>query len=372
MTASGSTLFFPGSGPAAGLQNPAPHVCFGALLSPAARLCLAAALLLLPLVPALFLTGPAGASCLYEAELLTPGPEKSQIGLIYNLFRTGWQEDRGTALPQRHLPGRGGSYALSSLADSPRLCRFAGIVLPSLYLLTASPQRTADRQDIVPCLIFGAAANALWVAENSPHADLPALLAHARAARDTGNGVITLAGTGSYTDQHLTTLKLDRAAGIKSLYLPMLGSAEAAKAVTEGRADACWAYALAGDSMPGLRPLAVASEQRLPALPHTPTFRELNVDLVSLSHFGLGVAAGAGDKDMPLVGQALADLARSDAVRRKLEGAGLIPLALTAADLASFCRTLEQQSDQDMTDYPLLPRPRVLPLPAPGFTNGTR
>lgn len=309
------------------------------------------------LAAALCLPGPKALAaslftCPEGRRVLIPGPENSQIARIFEALARGFEAADNGRVEISHHPGRGGSYALRDLGrEKADGCAQAGLVLPSFFYLEASPDSMTARGDIAFSAIAAQSANALWAAEDGPHASLEDFLAHARRVGRDPAEYFFIAGTGSYTDQHMATLQFNRLAGIRAEYAPLLGSAEAVRAVRDGKAAACWGYALAPDSMPGMRPLAVAAERRSPALPDTPTFRELGLDFINTVHFAFGIPGNSpADRLAALRAAAWTDRSQSAPPPPGLEA--LAPRPETLPVLAS---RIEHQAEADLHEYPLLP-----------------
>lgn len=295
---------------------------------------------------------PTGSSSLY-----LPTPAGSQPDLLYSLLPASWHAGLGEPLLVTYLPGRGGSYAASRLLDEDdNGCSLAGVVLPSLFLLSETSDRMYDPGDLGIAAVLAGAPVALWVAENSPFRNLADLVIFARAENEKAEGVFAVAGTGRYTDQHLAALVFDRAAGVKSLYLPVLGSAEAVAAVQSGKASACWGYALSRETMPGLRALGVSGERRSPVLPEVPTFREVQVDMVEVSHFALAVRATMPEESLRQLRASLEGLLSDQELRGQMAARGFIPLALGPQDIDAFLEGRKRGAEQSLADYLLIPR----------------
>ena len=307
---------------------------------------------------ALCFSVPAIAACPEgRASLYMPASAGSQLDLLYGLLSGPWKERSQDTLTMTYLPGRGGSYAASRLLDDPAEgCSYAAVVLPSLFLLSETKDLMVDAADLAIVGALAAAPNAIWVAADSPYSTLGDLTAFARQQGETPGGYFAVAGTGSYTDQHLATLEFDRAAGIKSLYIPVLGSAEAVRAVKNGEAHACWGYALSPESMPGMRALGVAGEKRSPALPDVATFREVDVDMVSFSQFAVAVLGTTAEETLGELRTLLAALTENETLRKEMADRGFIPLALGEQDLEAFLEGRRRDAEQALAEYKLIPK----------------
>ena len=295
---------------------------------------------------------PSGTVSLY-----TPTPAGSQLEALYGLLPVLWRAYFKETLQLTSSPGRGGSYAVSRLLDTKdSRCFLAVVILPSVYLIAETTDSMFGDGDLNIVAVLASAPNAIWVAEESPFHSLADLVIHARAVNEKKGEFFTLAGTGRYTDQHLATLEFDRAAGVKSLYLPVLGSAEAAQAVKDGQATACWAYGVMPESMPGMRALGVAGEQRNPALPGVPTFREVHVDMINVAHFALAAAPRLPEEVMLQIRNSLATLMTDQGLLGLMAARGFIPLALDPQDLGAFLEGQRNDVGLRLAEYDLIPK----------------
>jgi tripartite-type tricarboxylate transporter receptor subunit TctC len=103
-------------------------------------------------------------------------------------------------------------------------------------------------------------------------------LAELTAAAKAKPGTITISHTGNGTVGHLAAEIFARAAGIKILIVPYKGAAQAMTDIVGGQVDLLFGNPLAVMPLVGsgfLRPIAVTSMQRMPALTDVPTVDEL-------------------------------------------------------------------------------------------------
>jgi len=126
------------------------------------------------------------------------------------------------------------------------------------------------------------------------YADLHAVAEAARRAP----GTISHASSGQGSIYHAVFVLLSQAAGIELLHVPFAGGAPSLQALLAGTVDLA---VLAPEEMAGLaqagevRPLGVASAERLPGFPEVPTLRELGWDVVVENMKGLCAPAGLPD-----------------------------------------------------------------------------
>jgi tripartite-type tricarboxylate transporter receptor subunit TctC len=288
--------------------------------------------------------------------LVLPETEGSQSAILYGIMQRFVRQKTAFSLALRHLPGRGGSYAWNFLQDAPdNGYRLAALTLPSVMLLAADKNRVFSPESVAPVAVFAYAANALWVAEDSDFNTVEELVDYSRKPGNT----LRIAGTGSYTDHHMADMVFKRAAGIRTTYMPFTGTAESVAAVRQKRAVACWGYALAGSSMPGLRPLAVAHPERCPVLPNTPTFREHNMDVVGGQYFGLAAPATVRKKIREEVSAFFLDLFADKSLRDEAVSAGFMPADTAFKDMPAFMERQYVTLEGFLADYAMFPKERL-------------
>ena len=127
---------------------------------------------------------------------------------------------------------------------------------------------------------------------SSIHRSLKTWLAAARAA----SGTMSIGTLGPATTQHIAAELLQRAAGVKLVYVPFTGGLLAVNSVLGGHVDAVLAnYSELAPQIEGgkLRPLAVTTTRRLDRLPSVPTVAESGYPgYEAVAWFGVAVPAG--------------------------------------------------------------------------------
>jgi tripartite-type tricarboxylate transporter receptor subunit TctC len=125
-----------------------------------------------------------------------------------------------------------------------------------------------------------------------PMTSVPELIAYAKA----NPGKLSFASSGNGGAPHLSGELFQIVTGTKMLHVPYRGSAPAVIDVGGGRVDIMFdgaASLLAMIQAGKLRPLAAASQARVPILPDVPTFVELGISGVDVSlWFGMSGPAG--------------------------------------------------------------------------------
>ena len=195
---------------------------------------------------------------------------------------------------------------------------------------------TKDFVEIVPLSL---APNVLVVNAASPHKSLADFVALARAKP----GAINFGHAGIGSGTHLSTEKLIAAANIEVTQVPFKGTPEVVQAIFAGSVDCYWVPISAGMSHiknGKLRPLAVGSAKRSPALPDVPTTGEAGVRGAEAPlWFGVwgpaGVPAEIVSKINADTRKALAD----PGVKEKLANLGNDPMDMSPQDFARFVRS---------------------------------
>ncbi|HYG53945.1 MAG TPA: tripartite tricarboxylate transporter substrate binding protein [Burkholderiales bacterium] len=197
-------------------------------------------------------------------------------------------------------------------------------------------ETTKDFTEIAPLAIQ---PNVLVVAANAPYKTLMDLV---NAAKQKP-GAINWGHAGIGSGTHLNTEKLIAAANIQVTQVPFKGTPEVVAAILSGNVDCYWVPISAGMShikSGKLRPLAVSSAKRNPALPDVPTTAEAGVKGAE-APLWFGVWGPAG-MSADLVNKINADLRKALAdpgVREKLTNLGNDPMDMSPQDFAKFVRS---------------------------------
>jgi tripartite-type tricarboxylate transporter receptor subunit TctC len=196
-------------------------------------------------------------------------------------------------------------------------------------------ETTKDFVDIVPLAMQ---PNVLVVNAGSPYKSLMDLVGYGKSKP----GAINFGHAGIGSGTHLNTEKLIAAADIKVTQVPFKGTPEVIQAMFSGAVDCYWVPISAGMShikSGKLRPLAVSTGKRNPALPDVPTTGEAGVRGADAPlWFGMwgpaGLPAELVTKINSDVRRALAD----STVRERLVNLGNEPMDMSPQDFARFVR----------------------------------
>jgi tripartite-type tricarboxylate transporter receptor subunit TctC len=140
---------------------------------------------------------------------------------------------------------------------------------------------------------------------------------------------------------HFFGVMFARAAGIELTHVPYKGTAPVMQAVAGGEISAISTVAADVGTLVKsgkARLLAVSGETRAAAFPDVPTFKESGYDLVALPWYALFAPAGTPQAIIDKYSAAAVAAVRDPAIRAKLEGMGLEPTGLGAAELGRILK----------------------------------
>ena len=190
--------------------------------------------------------------------------------------------------------GAGGNIAIQAVKRLPAdgytllVCSSAYVVNPSLYAQAAYDPLT----DFVPLMVMGASPNVFVVPAQSEIKSMKEFIEKAKANPGKMNWTSPGAGTTPQLAGELIKLRT----GIQMQHIPFPGAGPASNAAIAGQVDL---YTANLGSVQGLidggkvRPIAVTSRERWPALPNVPTLEESGVkDAESDTFQGIYVLAG--------------------------------------------------------------------------------
>lgn len=197
------------------------------------------------------------------------------------------------AIVVTNRPGAGGAIGFAELAKAPADGYTIGFInTPNVLTIPIERKSTFHWQD------FDLLGNAVddpgnfSVHADSPYKNLKELVAFAKA----NPGAVTYGTTGIGSDDHISALLLERAAGIKLTHVPFKGAAEVhngvvGKQITVAAMNIGEALQYAKGGSP-IRQLGQMSVVRTVLAPNVPTFREQGYDIVMASLRGIAAPKG--------------------------------------------------------------------------------
>jgi tripartite-type tricarboxylate transporter receptor subunit TctC len=260
-----------------------------------------------------------------------PGGE-SDIGarLQQGVFRQKFRQE----LMIEAKPGAGGAVAWAQLNNYPGDgYTIMGTNVPTIVLQPMLGKVAYRTQDLTNVHFYSYTPFAVVVRTQSPFKSLDDLTGAAKRKP----GEVSIGGSGALGVGKLTLARLDALAGVRSLYVPFKGSADAAIALLGGHVDAALTFVTTAIAQRGkTRVLAVATEQRHPEFPAVPTFRELGFDLVEGTHRGIAVPRSTPEELRQRLSSIFSDINHDQSFRRKLIAAGFELVDVSYDDVAAF------------------------------------
>jgi tripartite-type tricarboxylate transporter receptor subunit TctC len=229
--------------------------------------------------------------------VIVPYPAGGSLDTVIRPLSEQFEKATGQNMVMENIGGAGGLVAAGRVVKSKPdgytlLLASNGQVslAPLLYpTMSYDPQK-----DLAPIILLVDQPAVLYASAKSIYKSLADVLAAARADKNGLN--FASSGTGSVS--HLAMELLAQSAGVRFNHVPYKGAVPALQDLAGGQVPLLFTFV--GSAKPltdsGLvRPLAVASDKRLAALPDVPTFNELGMPGM-LASVWIGLM---GPRDMP-------------------------------------------------------------------------
>lgn len=252
-----------------------------------------------------------------------------------------FEEAAGVPVVIQYMAGAGGAQAWSQLNTmSGDGYTMMGINMPHTILQPMLKDVGYQTDDLTPVHYFHYTPDAIFVTKDSPFKTLQELIDHAKK----NPGMVTLSGSGSNSSNNLAQARFNELAGVKTTYVPFSGTGPAVTAVLGKQTVAGFNYATSGIKQGDkLRMLAVAAEQRLPAFPNVPTFRELGIDLVGGAYRGVAVPKSTPEAVRQKLSDIVSKINANPAFKKKMEDGGFVLTNITYQDMGAFVAKKKQE-----------------------------
>lgn len=153
-------------------------------------------------------------------------------------------------------------------------------------------------------------------------------------------GKLTYGSTGTLTSPHLTMELIAQKLGLQLLHVPYKGSADLAQAIVGGHimsaADSTGFAPLVESGK--LRVLNTWGEQRLAKFPDAPTLKELGLDMVQNSPFGIGAPKGTPVDVIKRLHDAFKKAMEQDSYKIALARYDMVPMYMSSAGYSKFAQ----------------------------------
>ena len=273
--------------------------------------------------------------------LILPFPPGGPTDIIGRTIGQKLGELIGQTVVPDNRPGATSNIGLELTAKSPPDGYTIVLSAPTIAIspsLFAKLNYDAQR-DLAPITLVAAIQNVMAVHNSVPAKNLKEFTALARRH----SGKLNFSSSGAGSTNHLASELFKGMFGLNMVHVPYKGNAAALLALTSGEVD--FGTFAVPPAIPVIqankvRPLAVLSEKRIPALPSVPTAKEAGVDdfVVPIWY---GILAPAGTP-RPIIDRLNAELHKALAspdLKERLANAGVEPLVNTPAQFAEFIKS---------------------------------
>lgn len=230
-----------------------------------------------------------------EIRLLVPYAAGGPTDLTARAFGEFLERDLGQPVVVENMPGGSGALATQELVQAEPDGYTLSLITAGTTVLTPLVNEVGyTAADVTPVGVLSEVPSLLAVAADSPHQDIAAFVADARARP----GAVTVGVPGASTPQGVELQRLRDEHGVEVTAVPFNGNAEMTTALLGRNVDAVLINASedvtenidAGE----FRSLAVSTEEPLDWLPGVPTLVAAGFPGLTLSGSTFGLAGPAG------------------------------------------------------------------------------
>jgi tripartite-type tricarboxylate transporter receptor subunit TctC len=231
--------------------------------------------------------------------------------------------------------GGSGAEALRYLKDKAGDPHVIMSTLNSYYTTPLQTDIGVDIAEFTPIARMALDTFVVWVNADSGITSIDQFVEAVRAA----GGTWKMGGTGTGQEDSLITAMLEKAFDIKFTYVPFDGGGDVAKALVGGHVNStvnnpseALAFARAGKATP----LASLTQERIPAMPETPTMRELGHDMVYEMQRSFVAASGLTAEQAAFYDDMMVRLSETAEWKEYAEKNALVTDLLRGADLQAY------------------------------------
>jgi tripartite-type tricarboxylate transporter receptor subunit TctC len=243
----------------------------------------------------------------------------------------------GQTVVVENKPGAGGTLPAQQLqTTAPDGYTLAQIPL-GVFRMPYTTKMTWDPiKDISYVINVTGYAFGIVVPSNSPFKNWNDFVAYAK----TNPGKLSYGSTGTLTSPHLTTEVIAQKLGIQLNHIPYKGSAELMQAIVGG-------HVMAAADSTGFAPLVESGklrvlntwgEKRLAKFPDAPTLKELGIDVVQNSPFGIGAPRGTPPDVVKKLHDAFKKAMEEPSYVQALARYDMLPIYMDSAQYAKFAQ----------------------------------
>jgi len=243
----------------------------------------------------------------------------------------------GQTVVVENKPGAGGTLPAQALQTVPADGYTIGQIPLGVFRLPYTTKISWDPvKDISYVINVTGYAFGIAVPADSPIKNWNDFVAYAKA----NPGKLTYGSTGTMTSPHLTTELIAQQLGIQLQHVPYKGSAELSQAVLGN-------HLMAISDSTGFAPLVASGKlrvlntwgaKRLAKFPDAPTLKELGIDIVQNSPFGIGAPKGTPPEVVKKLHDAFKQAMEEPSYVASLDRYDMLPDYMSSASYAKFAQ----------------------------------
>jgi tripartite-type tricarboxylate transporter receptor subunit TctC len=249
----------------------------------------------------------------------------------------------GQAVIVENKPGAGGTLPAQALQSAPADGYTVAQIPLGVFRLPYTTKLSWDPvKDISYVINVTGYAFGLVVPADSPLRTWTHFVAWAKA----NPGKLSYGSTGTMTSPHLTMELIAQKLGLELLHVPYKGSADLMQSILGGNIMAAAdSTGFAPQVEAGkLRVLNTWGAERLAKFPEAPTLKELGLDLVQNSPFGLGAPKGTPDAVVKRLHDAFKQAMEQESYKTALARYDMVPMYMSTQGYKKFAaETFERE-----------------------------
>jgi tripartite-type tricarboxylate transporter receptor subunit TctC len=272
-------------------------------------------------------------------KVIIPYPPGGPTDIMGRIVAQGLASKFGQPFIVENKPGASGLIGADQVAKAPA-DGYTLLVNASLHVINPSLYSKMPHdpiKDFAPVSQIADVPMVLVVSPQNPAKNVKDLIAQAKANQ------MSFASSGNGAAPHLAGEAFNMATGLKLMHIPYKGSAPALNDVIGGHVS------LMFDPLPSstpfihggsLRPLAVTTAKRVPALPNVPTMAEAGVPGYEISTwYGVWAPANTPRDILNKLSSEIARIVKQPEVAKRIAGMGSIPVGSTPTEFEAYNRS---------------------------------
>jgi len=245
-----------------------------------------------------------------------------------------YEDENGEKVVIQYMAGAGGAQAWARLntmqGDGYTIM---GVNFPHTILQPMGGNVGYKTDDLVYVNFFQYTPSVIAVAKESEFQTLDDLVTFAKE----NPGLMTYSGSASRSGDEVAKERMDELAGMVTTYIPFSGTSPATAALLGGQVMASVTYTTeAVNQGDNLRVLAVAADERVPALPDVPTFKELGYDFVGGAYRGVAVPNSTPEEMRQAVSESISRITANKKFVVEMERGGFVPVDIPYDEMDEF------------------------------------